>query len=164
VFDHYSKGALRVIFAARYKAGERGSDAIDVGDLVVGLVLEDQGKMGEVLSLPSPSGVAIDGLDAHAPFIQPEAATRLLLSVENNLTHSRTVPTSVDLPLSVELQAVFTFAEELRTELVHERMEPLHLLAGVFQEKSGVFSDQFREAGITQDSVIAKLRETGGKQ
>jgi hypothetical protein len=161
MFDHYSMRALRVIFAARYKAGERGSDAIDCGDLVVGLVLEDQGKMGDVLSLSSPSGVVIDGLDAHSPFIPPEAATRLLLSVENNLTHSTAVPTSVDLPLSLELQAVFTFAEELRKELVHERMEPLHLLAGVFQEKSGVFSDQFREAGITQDLVIA--RETGGK-
>ena len=164
MFEHYSKRALRVIFAARYKAGERGSDAIDVGDLVVGLVLEDQGKMRDVLSFPSPSSVVIDGLDAHSPIIQPEAATRLMLSVENNLTHSTTVPTSVDLPLSVELQAVFTFAEEGRKELVRERMEPLHLLAGVFREKSGVFSDQFRKAGITQDSVIAKLRETGGKQ
>lgn len=164
MFEHYSKRALRIIFAARYKAGERGSDAIDVGDLVVGLVLEDQGKLGEILSLQSPSGVVVDGLDAHSPFIQREAATRLLRSVQNNLTHSTTVPTSVDLPLSVELQAVFTFAEELRKELVHERMEPLHLLAGVFQEKSGLFSDQFREASITQDSVIAKLRETGGKR
>ena len=164
MFEHYSKRALQVIFAARFKAGERGSDAIDVGDLVVGFVLEDQGKMGDVLSFPSPSGVVVDRLAAHSPFIQPEAANRLLLSVENNLTHSTTVPTSVDLPLSVELQGVFTFAEELRKELVHERMEPLHLLAGVFQEKSGVFSDQFREAGITQDLVIAKLRETGGNQ
>lgn len=149
MFEHYSMRAIRVIFAARYKAGERGSGAIEVGDLVVGLVLEDQGKMADVLSQPSPSNVVIDGLNAHSPFIQPEAAARLLLSVENNLTHSTTVSTSVDLPLSVELQAVFTFAEELRKELVHERMGPLHLLAGVFQEKSGVFSDQFREAGIT---------------
>ncbi len=126
-------------------------------------MLEDQGKVGDVLSLPSPGDVVIDGLDAHPPFIQPEAAARLLVSVENNLTHSTTVPTSVDLPLSAELQAVFKFAEELRKELVHERMEPLHLLAGVFKEKSGVFSDQFREAGITQDLVIAKLREAGGQ-
>jgi hypothetical protein len=163
MFDLYSMRALRVIFAARYKAGERGSGTIDVGDLVVGLVLEDQGKMGDVLSLQSPSDVVIDGLDAHLPFIQPEAAARLLLTVENNLTHSTTVSTSVDLPLSVELQAVFKFAEELRKELVHERLEPLHLLAGVFQEKSGVFSDQFREAGITQDLVIAKLRGASGK-
>ena len=78
------------------------------------------------------------------------------------MTRSAVASASVDLPLSVELQAVFQFAEELRKKLVHERMEPLHLLAGVLQEKSSVFSDQFREAGITQDLVIAKLRETGG--
>lgn len=65
MFDLYSMRALRVIFAAQYKAGERGSGTIDVGDLVVGLVLEDQGKMGDVLSLQSPSDVVIDGLDAH---------------------------------------------------------------------------------------------------
>jgi len=41
MFQHYSMRALRVVFAARFKAGERGSDALDVGDLVAALVVED---------------------------------------------------------------------------------------------------------------------------
>ena len=87
MFEHYSKRALQVIFAARLKAGERGSGAIDVGDLVVGFVLEDQGKIGDLLSLELPQSGVVIGLDAHPPFIQPEAAASLLLSVDNILTH-----------------------------------------------------------------------------
>ena len=46
---------------------------------------------------PSPGDVVIDELEAHVPFLQPEAAARLLLRVENVLTHSTPVPTSVGL-------------------------------------------------------------------
>ena len=159
MFDLYSMRAIRVIFAARYKAGERGSDVIDVGDLVVGLVLEDQGKMGDVLFQPSPGDVVIDELDAHPPFIQPEAAARLLLTVDNIITHSTHASTRGDLPVAAGLQALFKVAEEIREELGHERIEPLHLMAGVIREESGLFPNELQAVGITQDLVMAKLRE-----
>ena len=88
MFEQYSKRTLEVIFAARFKAGERGSGDIDVGDLVVGLLWEDQGKTGDLLSLELPQSGVVIGLDAHPPFIPPEVAARLLLSVDNILTHS----------------------------------------------------------------------------
>jgi ClpA/ClpB-like protein len=162
MFEQYSKRALEVIFAARLKAGERGSGAIDVGDLVVGLVLEDQGKMADLLSLELPQSGVVIGLDAHPPFIQPEAADRLLLSVDNILTHSTPVSTSVDLPVIAGLQAVFKVAEEIKEELGHERTEPLHLMAGILREESGVFSNELQAVGITQDLVMAKLRDDAG--
>ena len=37
--------------------------------------------------------------------------------------------------ISAELYEVFQFAEELRKELGREHIEPLHLLAGVFEEE-----------------------------
>lgn len=159
MFDQYSKRTLEVIFAARFKAGERGSGDIDVGDLVVGLVLDDQGKMGDLLSLELPQRGVVTGLDAHPPFIPPEAAARLLLSVDNILTHSTPVSTSVDLPVTAGLQAVFKVAEEIKEELGHERIEPLHLMAGIFREGSGLFSNELQAVGITQDLVMAKLHE-----
>jgi ATP-dependent Clp protease ATP-binding subunit ClpA len=105
----------------------------------------------------------VDELEAHVPFLQPEAAARLILSVENVLTYSTPVPTSVELSVSAELYDVFVFAEHLRKELGHEHIEPLHLLAGVFEEKSGVYSKQLRDTGVTQELVLAKLREEGEK-
>jgi hypothetical protein len=164
MFEQYSKRTLEVIFAARFKAGERGSGDIDVGDLVVGLVLEDQGKMGDLLmgdlvSLELPQSGVVIGLDAHPPFIPPEAAARLLLSVDNSFTHSTPVSTSVDLPVTAGLQAVFKIAEEIREELGHKRIEPLHLMAGILREESGLFSNELQAVGITQDLVMAKLHE-----
>jgi hypothetical protein len=159
MIEHYSKRALQVIFAARFKAGQRGSGAIDVGDLVVGLVLEDQGTMGDLLSLELPQSGVVIGLDAHPPLILPEAAARLLLSVDNILTHSTPVSTRGDLPVAAGLQAVFKVAEEIKEELSHERIEPLHLMAGVIREESGLISNELRAVGITQDLVMAKLRE-----
>jgi hypothetical protein len=104
------------------------------------------------------SGVVI-GPDAHPPFIQPEAAARLLLSVDNSLTHSTPVSTRGDLPVTAGLQAVFKIAEEIREEFGHERVEPLHLMAGILREESGLFSNELQAVGITQGLVMAKLHE-----
>ena len=164
MFEQYSLRAIRVVFVTRSKAGERGSGTLDIGDFVLAFVLEDQGKFLDYLSAkPSPGDVVIDELEVHVPFLQPEAAARLLLGVEHVLTHSTRVPTSVELSVSAELYQVFQFAEELRKELGHEHIQPLHLLAGVFEEKSGVYSDQLREGGVTQELVLGKLREAGEK-
>jgi hypothetical protein len=61
MFDHYSKQALQLVFAARKKAGLRGSDALEVGDLVVAFILEDQGKIADLM------GGNVFGLDSHPP-------------------------------------------------------------------------------------------------
>jgi ClpA/ClpB-like protein len=127
--------------------------------MVVGLVFEDQGKMGDLLSLGLPQSGVVIGLDAHPPFIPPETAARLLLSVDNILAHSTPVLTSVDLPVTAGLQTVFKVAEEIKEELCHERIEPLHLMAGILREESGLFSNELQAVGITQDLVMAKLRE-----
>ena len=138
MFERYSVRAIRVVFVTRSKAGERGSGTLDIGDFVLAFVLEDQGKfLDHLSSKPSPGDVVIDELEAHMPFLQPEAAARLLLGVENVLTHSTPVPTSVELSVSAELYEVFQFAEELRKELGHEHIQPLHLLRGYSKRNRG---------------------------
>jgi hypothetical protein len=39
----FSPYALQALAAARLKAGQRGASAIEVGDLLAGLILADQG-------------------------------------------------------------------------------------------------------------------------
>jgi len=75
------------------------------------------------------------------------------------LTHSASVSTRGDLPVTAGLQTVFKVAEEIKEELGHERIEPLHLMAGIIREESGLLSNELQAVGITQDSVMAKLRE-----
>ena len=104
MFEHYSKPALEVVFTARFKAGERGSDAMDVGDLLVALVIEDQGRMREILSQDLPENAVFDGVyPSHPAFVEPQTATRLLLNVEALLMHSTPVPTHKDLPITAGL-------------------------------------------------------------
>ena len=46
----FSSRAIQVVFAARYKAGQRGANMIEVGDLLLGMILEDQGMMENLLT------------------------------------------------------------------------------------------------------------------
>jgi hypothetical protein len=48
MLDAFSTRARQVVFAARFKAGERGAEAISVDDFLLGLVLEDQGMLGDM--------------------------------------------------------------------------------------------------------------------
>jgi hypothetical protein len=45
MFDDFSSRSKQIVFAARFKAGERGASMIDTDDFLVGLVLEDQGML-----------------------------------------------------------------------------------------------------------------------
>ena len=175
MFGHYSKRALRVVFAARISAGQRGSDILDVGDLELGLVIEDQGKVPELAFGPmsaedqvyvgtiagSKSGSSFVRLESHPSFFSTELAEHVLVNVRKLLPQSKPIPTSADLPISAELGRVFESAEELRTQFPHEQVEPLHLLASVLKMKRDVFADELQKARITHQSVIAKQHEGG---
>jgi hypothetical protein len=48
MFDNFSTRVRQVMFAPRFKAGERGANMIDTDDFLVGLVLEDQGMVEKI--------------------------------------------------------------------------------------------------------------------
>jgi len=50
MFDTFSERAKQMVFAAPVKAGKRGANMVDVDDFLVGVVLEDQGVLTDVLS------------------------------------------------------------------------------------------------------------------
>ena len=54
MFQDYSKRALQIVFEARFKAGQRGSDAVDVGDLLFALLREDQDRFRELILQKRP--------------------------------------------------------------------------------------------------------------
>ena len=47
MIDAFSMRAKQILFAARFSAGERGANVINVEDFLLGLVLEDQGMLEE---------------------------------------------------------------------------------------------------------------------
>ena len=56
MLENFSIRARHVIFGTRTKAGRRGAEALDVGDLLFAIVLEDQDMTRELIG-----GIAIRG-------------------------------------------------------------------------------------------------------
>lgn len=50
MLDNFSLWAKRVIFGTRVKAGRRGAEALDLGDLISSIILEDQEMIRELLA------------------------------------------------------------------------------------------------------------------
>jgi hypothetical protein len=67
MFDAFSVRARQIVFAARFKAGERGATTIEVDDVLLGLVLEDQGMLGENLlsGLQEHVGMPVNETSSH---------------------------------------------------------------------------------------------------
>jgi hypothetical protein len=153
---------MRVLFVARYKAGQRGANMIELGDLLLGLILEDTGGIEKLLSdmhgeneptsvLPPPS---------HSPFFPGESAGELLTVIESLLTHSEPIVDTIEVPLSPEIERAFDGARDVQNEFHHKQIEPLHLLAAVLTQESSQHVKVLVQAGITKELVLQRLRAT----
>jgi hypothetical protein len=160
MFDKFSSRSRIVVFVARFVAGERGSNAIDVEDLLVGLVSEDHGTHGSMLSKFFGGGEVDAGFPTptHKPFFAPAVAASLLKNIEKSIPHLEPIPTSIEIPLSGELSRVFEAAEGCRIQFKHDEVEPLHLLAAVFNDEGRVAVKELLKIGLTQEEVFKRLR------
>lgn len=159
MFESFSERARHVVFAARIKAGERAGESIDFPDLLIGLILEDQGiiestvfsKLGETGSFAKRSA-------PHTPFFSSTQAQELLASLEKLLPQSQPLATTVEIPVSPSLKRAFNSAKALQTTLQHSAVEPLHLLAAALAEESSPGVQLLRDAGVTEEKVLLALR------
>ena len=78
MFDDFSTRARQLVFAARFKAGERGAAVVDTDDLLLGLVLEDQGLLLKSL-FPDVKEKCVRGEEEAPCPVQP-VPSRVLLS------------------------------------------------------------------------------------
>src|SRR5450759_1574727 len=119
MFEVFSVRARQIVFAARFKAGERGGTSIDVDDFLLGLVLEDQGMLGENLfsALQGQVGTPVNETPSHIPFFSQEAAKNLVTRIEAHSTAAKPVSLATEIPLSAALERAFCVAKELQTQL-----------------------------------------------
>jgi hypothetical protein len=137
---------------------------IDVGDLLFGITLEDQGMMGNMLSnmhggqdsvhvLPSPP---------YSPFFPPATVGKILTTIGNLLPQSVPHTHTIEVPLSPDLERTFDGAKDFRNMFHHKQIEPLHFLAAVLGQESSQRAKLLQEAGFTGEMVIERLRTTEG--
>ena len=161
MFDNFSTRARLLVFAARFKAGERGAAMVDTDDLLVGLVLEDQGLLLKNL-FPDVEEIAWVGKgQPHVPFFSHKLAEDLLTKLEKSLPQSQPVPETTEIPLSSLLERVFDLAKELQSQFRHSHMEPLHLLAAILKEDSSEGAKLLRRSGVTLENVLSELCRAG---
>lgn len=161
MFDSFSMRARQVVFAARFKAGERGAKMIDTDDFLVGLILEDQGTLTKTVfsELHKGQGAFVNQVPSHIPFIPSKRAEDLLANIERLLPQSEPVALTAEIPLSPSLKRVFDSAKAIQARLQHREIEPLHLLAAIFTEESSRGAKLLHDSGITQEKVLLRLSE-----
>jgi ATP-dependent Clp protease ATP-binding subunit ClpA len=159
MFDNFSMRARQMVFAARFKAGERGANMIDTDDFLVGLVLEDQGMVEKIICSPffEGQGTSVNRVQSHIPFFSSKVAEDLLANLEKNLPQSRPIALSTELPLSPFLARVFDSAQAVQVRFQHSQIEPLHLLAAILTEEEGQGVKLLQDSGITLEKVLLTL-------
>ena len=161
MFDNFSMRAKQVVLVARFKAGERGARTIEVDDLLVALVLEDQGMSEKIFSSSlGDVGTFVNRTPSRVPFFSPETAEHLLARIRDILPQSDSVGMTEEIPLSPALNNVVGSAIAIQTQFQRSQIEPLLLLAAIVIQPTSECTELLNEFGITQEGVLAKLRGT----
>ena len=129
---------------------------LDVDDLLVSLIMEDQGIRSQAMLKFSPD--SSQPFEPHTAFLPAEVAARLLAEIQDALPRRQSIPSSADMPISPALSLVLGVANDLQQKFQSKQVTPLHLLAAVLAGwTKGMLS--LRDAGITQETVIDAIRK-----
>jgi len=143
MFERYSERARRVLFFARYELSVLGGETIDPGHLLLGLLRDSKGT---------------DALFASRNI--PPAELRL--KIEQQVTRGTKFPTSVEIPFAAATTRVLHFAVEEADRLLHQTVEPEHLLLGLLRENDPVAAASLVAYGIrldaTREFVVSRPR------
>jgi hypothetical protein len=157
MFDWYSIRAKQVIFLARLESGVRGAEMLNLGDLLAGLIIEDQNSI--------PSGLARLGMTGqlmilaeHQPFLPSDTATSVLEGIQGSLPRAQPISNSTDMPISPDLGETLATSTDLGKSLQSNEVTPLQLLA-VMMRGSHRGVQALRDVGITEEEVLNAIRK-----
>jgi hypothetical protein len=167
------------------EAGQRGTDFIDVNDLVIALIAEDQDARAPELFEQTPPGTLFPpGLlfppssgKEHEPLFSPRVAVDILIKLNQVLPRSTSIPPGTDQETSPALDRVMTVANNLPSQFhqsevqkkagtrdhppgMYQAVVPLDLLAAALQEPCEA-THMLQEVGVTEEKVVTILRSGG---
>src|ERR1700687_1284289 len=155
MLDAFSMRARQIVFAARFNAGERGANSIDVEDFFLGLILEDQGMLEENLlsKLHDGRGTPLNKAPSHVAFFPQDVAKDMVAKINALLPQMTPVSLSAEIPLSTRLEHVFNSAKIFQAQSPHRQIEPIHILAAILAEDSSQCAKLLQEFGISLEKV-----------
>jgi ATP-dependent Clp protease ATP-binding subunit ClpC len=140
MFERYTDKARRAIFFARFEASQFGSPKIEPEHLLLGLVREDK-TLADRLPHPRPSMESIRK------------------QIEGRTTVGEKVPTSVDLPLSLECERVLAYAAEEAERLSHKHIGTEHMLLGLLREEKCFAAEILNGWGLRLPTMREELSQ-----
>jgi uncharacterized protein (TIGR03435 family) len=145
MFERYTDRARRVLFFARYEAGQAGSPAVEPEHLLLALIREGKGLSARIFERVG---------------VSPDEVRR---SIENRTTRRNTSSSGDDLPLSESTTAVLEFAAQESNRLLHTYVGSEHLLLGLFREERSLAASVLVERGLqtnqVRDEIVILLSE-----
>jgi len=138
MFQRFTEKARRVIFYARYEASQYGSSHIESEHLLLGLWREDKALLWHFMD---KAGSAVD----------------IRAEIEKRVTRGECFSTSIEVPLAVDCQKIFTLAVDESDRLGHPHVGTEHLLLGILLLESSIASKILTETGIKLEPLRAQL-------
>jgi len=140
VFEKFTEKARRVMFFARYEASQFGSESIQSGHLLLGLLRESEKTSTQLLER---MGVQTSTLR--------ERLVAALTPKDRKITPSST---SIDIPMEEEVKHILQHATAESAKLNHKHVGAEHLLLGMLKEEGCLAGRLLKEAGA--DLIAAK--------
>lgn len=142
IFVRFTEAARKVVFFSRYEAHLRGSDTIDPGHLLLGLMRGDDDLMAQTFAR---SGLSMDEVRAQ---LEP----RMELKAES----------SGDMPISPEARLALKRAAEEANLLEHREIQTPHILLGLLHDEGTVAGSVLIAGGMRLDRVRKDVGELIG--
>ncbi len=140
MFEKFTEKARRVMFFARYEASQFGSESIQSGHLLLGLLRESEKTSTQLLER---MGVSMSGLR--------ERLVAALTPKDKKIVPSST---SIDIPMEEEVKRILQHATAESAKLNHKHVGAEHLLLGMLKEEASLAGRLLKEGGA--DLIAAK--------
>ena len=135
MFEDYTERARRVLFFARYEAGQAGSPTVEPEHLLLALIREGRGLSARIFERAR---------------VSPEEVRR---AIESRTTRPEATSSGDDLPFSTSTNQVLEFAAQESDRLLHDYVGTEHLLLGVFREEQSLAASVLAERGLQINQV-----------
>jgi|SRR5579862_3706993 len=166
MFERYSEGARRLIFAALWSARRRGGSHIEAEDLLHALIRYDRGEF-RAISAEVFFGAPADyehAAKSRPRFFSDDVAKNLLRELHEDADPMSAAPRGEkvqatphsDMPVSDSLRKVLALVAQARQGDM-KTVEPLDLLAAIIEDQDTRMAQLLREHGITPKKVAEAL-------
>ncbi len=138
MFERYTEKARRVVFFARYEAGNYGSRYIETEHLLLGLLREDCALVSQF----------IEGSNLEA---------EIRAEIEKRISPQQRFSVSVEIPVTAECKRIFNYAAEESERLAQRHVGTEHLLLGMLREKGSLAAQVLNARGLRPEKVREQL-------